>query len=111
MPNDLVYELRHAARSLARDRGFTAVVLLSLALGIGANTAIFSLVDQVLVQRLPARKPQELVLLSWKGSFPGSGGDATATATCCRIRSTASWRRRSGEADPRVRDDGVGAHQ
>jgi predicted permease len=71
MPNNLAYDLKHAVRGLARDRGFTTVVLLSLALGIGANTSIFSLVDQVLVQRLPAKRPQELVLLSWEGSFPG----------------------------------------
>jgi predicted permease len=71
MLNNFAYDLKHAARGLLRDRGFTAVVLLSLALGIGANTAIFSLVDQVLVQRLRAKRPQELVMLSWKGSFPG----------------------------------------
>lgn len=59
-------ELRHAWRGLRRDRGFTAVVLLSLALGIGANTAVFSLVDQLLLRLLPVKAPEALVQLTWR---------------------------------------------
>jgi len=64
---------QHAARGLLRDRGFAVVALLSIGLGVGANTAIFSLVDQVLFRLLPVREPQRLVLLSWNGSFVGNG--------------------------------------
>ncbi|MDE3197938.1 MAG: ABC transporter permease [Acidobacteriota bacterium] len=55
-------DLRYGYRSLLRNPGFTAVAVLSLALGIGANTAIFSFIDTVLLQDLPVQKPEELVL-------------------------------------------------
>jgi len=51
-------------RLLVRDRGFTVVVVLSLALGIGANTAIFTLINALLIRSLPVRNPQELVEVS-----------------------------------------------
>jgi predicted permease len=57
-------DFRHAVRILAASRGFTLVAVLSLALGIGANTAIFSLVNSVLISTLPVRNPQELVMLT-----------------------------------------------
>lgn len=59
-------------RSLARSPLFTAVAVLSLALGIGANTAIFSLIDQVLLRFLPVREPGELVMLATRGPHMGS---------------------------------------
>ena len=59
-------DLRYAWRTLGSQKGFATVVVLSLALGIGANSAIFSLVDALLLRRLPVRHPEELVLLGWR---------------------------------------------
>src|SRR5271156_5867969 len=69
----LLDELRYAARNLRKSPVFTLVAVLSLALGIGANTAIFTLLDQVLLRTLPVKNPEELVrLYSAKGAFSGS---------------------------------------
>jgi predicted permease len=56
----LVRDVRHAMRRLGRARGFTAVALVTLALGIGANTALFSVVDAVLLEALPFKEPERL---------------------------------------------------
>ena len=71
-------DLKYTFCMLARTPGFTAVALLTLALGIGANTAIFTLLDQVLLRLLPVKDPQQLVLLTMRGSHYGSnwGGNA-----------------------------------
>ena len=61
-------DARYAARSLARSPGFTATAVASLAIGIGASAAIFSLLDQVLLRLLPVREPERLVLVDWKGN-------------------------------------------
>jgi predicted permease len=64
---DLVRDLAYAFRVLTRSPGFTLTAVLSLALGIGANTAIFSLVDAVLLRMLPVREPHQLLEVSRAG--------------------------------------------
>ena len=75
----LLQNLRYALRQLLRSPGFTLTVVLTLALGIGANTAVFTLFDQVLLRMLPVDHPEELVRFVWTGSFSGHisvfGGD------------------------------------
>ena len=66
----LVRDVRYALRQLAANPGFTAVAILSLALGIGANTAIFSLIDHVMLRLLPVSHPEELVVIRGSYSYP-----------------------------------------
>ena len=66
--DDAARDARYAARSLARSPGFTITAVASLAIGIGASAAIFSLLDQVLLRLLPVREPERLVLVDWKGN-------------------------------------------
>jgi predicted permease len=70
-------DLRYAFRGLARSPLFTSVALLSIALGIGANTAIFTLVDEVLLRQLPVKDPGQLVLFNGARNHYGnnSGGN------------------------------------
>jgi predicted permease len=63
----MLKDLRHAARMLLNARGWTAVVVLSLALGIGANTALFSALDGMLLTKIPVKDPDTLVRLRWAG--------------------------------------------
>jgi predicted permease len=66
----LFQDLRYALRQLARNPGFAAVAILSLALGIGANTAIFSLIDHVMLRLLPVSHPEELLVIRRHYSYP-----------------------------------------
>jgi predicted permease len=83
LEDDMFRDLQYGWRMLLKHKGFTAVAVLSLALGIGANTALFSLVDTVLLKTLPVGEPEQLVLFEWqsgkafrtngmRGTFSGS---------------------------------------
>src|SRR5882672_9958970 len=70
----LVQDIRYGLRTIAANKTFSAMAILSLALGIGANTAIFSFMDSILLRSLPAPDPQSLVMLSWHTPRPEMHG-------------------------------------
>jgi predicted permease len=74
----LLRDVKLALRGLLRSPLFATVAILSLALGIGANTAIFTLIDQILLRRLPVTNPDELVMLYQEGAHNGSNMGARA---------------------------------
>src|ERR1044071_9966493 len=76
----LIQDFRYGARMLIKHKGFTLVAVLSLDLGIGANTALFSVVDAVLLKTLPVAEPERLVLFEYQAglSFRKSGMSGTS---------------------------------
>jgi predicted permease len=79
-------DLRYGARMLLKQKGLTAIAVLSLALGIGANTALFSVVDAMLLKKLPVKEPDRLVLFGSRaprdfsvGSYTGNSSRDSAT--------------------------------
>ena len=91
---DVARDVRFGLRSLKRSPGFTATAILSLALGIGANTGIFSLVDQVLLRLLPVDEPERIVLLRWRGNALSSQfgvGDLMSYPLCLDLHRQGSF--------------------
>jgi len=74
LEEEMFQDLRYGARMLIKAKGFTAVAVLSLALGIGANTAIFSVIDAAMLRVLPVERPEQLVLFSRLN--PQGGGES-----------------------------------
>lgn len=69
---NILADLKYALRGLGRSPLFASVAVLSLALGIGANTAIFTLIDQIILRKLPVKSPENLVMLYQRGAHNGS---------------------------------------
>jgi hypothetical protein len=92
LEDEMFQDLRFGARMLLKNKGFTAVATLTLALGIGANTALFSVMDAVMLKTLPVRDPEQLVVFRWLGAagwykgFIGSNPKDPATG----LRTTTS---------------------
>src|SRR5437763_4135081 len=76
--SNFVQDVLFAVRSFRKSPAFTAVAVLSLALGIGANTAIFSLVNQLILRLLPVRDPKSIVLLAGRGAHYGGNNGRNA---------------------------------
>src|SRR3954462_16020690 len=68
----LFSDVRFALRTIRRSPLFATVAVISLALGIGANTAIFTIMDQLMLRQLPVKNPDQLVMLFQKGAHNGS---------------------------------------
>jgi putative ABC transport system permease protein len=79
--DQLLNDVRQGARRLAAAPGFTAVVLATLGIGIGANAAIFGLMDQVMFRLLPVAHPERLVVVDAPGPFSGRMSNSSATLT------------------------------
>src|SRR5207247_9676160 len=94
--NSMLRDLRHAARMLLQNKGWTAVVVFSLALGIGANTTLFSAINGLLLQTVAVWQPEGLVRLKWAGpndmvTSSSDYGHSQRNAAGQDVRSTFSY--------------------
>jgi putative ABC transport system permease protein len=96
MLSTLVQDLRYGARQLRLNPGFTAVAVLSLALGVGANSAIFQLVDAVRLRALPVQDPQQLVTIDFAKGSARSGNFSTRSARLTSVQ----WEQIQSHAEP-----------
>src|SRR6266704_5013534 len=85
MLEKLCQDMRYAFRTMAANRLFTALVVVCLALGIGANTAIYSFIDSILLRSLPVTDPDSLVVLNWHAKI------ASRRDFVMRAMSGSSW--------------------
>src|SRR5262245_61890850 len=81
LEDEMFQDLRFGARMLLKSKGFTMVAVFSLALGIGVNTALFSVVDAVLIRTLPVPEPERLVLFEWQAGLPFRYSDWSGTTS------------------------------
>ncbi len=86
----LTQDLRYALRTMANNKAFRALAALSLALGIGANTAIYSFMDSILLRSLPVKDPESLVMLNWRSQprTPPGQSKAASKAVASVMHST-----------------------
>src|SRR4051812_44625839 len=77
--NNILQDVRYALRSLSRSPGFAATVILTLALGIGANSSIFTIVNGLMLKNLAVRDPEKLVLIGQARSCCQNTGPQTRT--------------------------------
>ena len=100
--NTLTQNIRYALRQLRKSPAFTLTVIITLALGIGANAAVFTLFDQVLLRMLPVEKPKELVRFEWTGAFSGSFRRSSPPVSA-RVIWASAWRCSCGSSIPQRR--------